>query len=651
MQETTRLGTNCPKRVLIVDDDEGLRNLIARRLGKVGFEVCVAADGASAVEMAAADSERVMVLDQKLSDMTGRQVVGQLSERGITIPFVMMTGQGDERLAVEMMKLGAADYLVKGLDLLDLLPATLERVFHSVETEKKLQLTETELRESREQYKALIEQAFEAVILIDPVNWQIIEVNRRFTEWFGYSLPEDAPLSRDAILVDIPVSQAAYDAKLFADGYLPVTRRIFRHKDGTLLFMERSAKIIHHQLRSLVVVIYRNIADQLQQEQERLQDAAIARRIQRAQLSCPPDSEYVAIETAYLPCGDISGDLYHLEWRNDGNLLRGYLVDVTGHGLTTALYTSTINMLLHEAAELDASLSEQVVWLNRQVARHFAASAFAAAIAFELDLQVRELRYVGAGITRFWVRMAAKKGMLQVPGRHLGVDQTTVYPVNSLPLAVDDHLCFATDGVEALLADRPICQACDGQQIAAMLLALPADIEKTHDTTAVCIRIKSLPQALFSEKWPKVLKLNGFDDYRRLKGEVAKVLAEVTGLQHSIQEVAVNEALANAMECRDGVPRQHRACVRFNIIGARLIVRVQTSRIGFAGNAMLRRLRSAPEELFAFGEDQAMGRGIPLMLSLSHRMMYNNEGTEVLLAWRMNHPPQPDEIDESGVWR
>ena len=124
-------------------------------------------------------------------------------------------------------------------------------------------------------------------------------------------------------------------------------------------------------------------------------------------------------------------------------------------------------------------------------------------------------------------------------------------------------------------------------------------------------------------------------DYQRLKGEVAKILAEVTGQPHSIQEVAVHEALANAMECRDGVPRQNQASIRFNKIGGRLIIRVKTSRMGFAGNAVLRRLRSHPEEMFAFGEDASMGRGIPIMLSLTDRMIYNSEGTELLLAWKL----------------
>jgi len=145
-----------------------------------------------------------------------------------------------------------------------------------------------------------------------------------------------------------------------------------------------------------------------------------------------------------------------------------------------------------------------------------------------------------------------------------------------------------------------------------------------------------LPQSMARQDgWPRILRLNGYGDYQRFKGVVAGTLAELTGSLHSFQEVAVHEALANAMECRDGVPRQHKARLRFNKVGNRLIVRVKTSRIGFAGNAILNRLRSHPEDMFSFGEDASMGRGIPMMLSMSHKMTYNSEGTEVLLAWKL----------------
>jgi hypothetical protein len=136
--------------------------------------------------------------------------------------------------------------------------------------------------------------------------------------------------------------------------------------------------------------------------------------------------------------------------------------------------------------------------------------------------------------------------------------------------------------------------------------------------------------------WPRTLRFNGYGDCQRFKEEVRKILSELTGLPHSPHEVAVQEALANAMESRDGVSRQHKARLRVNKIGNLLIVRVKTSRIGFAGNAILKRLRAHPEDMFSFGEDAAMGRGIPMMLSISHKMMYNSEGTEVLLAWKLN---------------
>ena len=160
--------------------------------------------------------------------------------------------------------------------------------------------------------------------------------------------------------------------------------------------------------------------------------------------------------------------------------------------------------------------------------------------------------------------------------------------------------------------------------------------DRRDDATAICLHILSLPiSPVRQDGWPRMIHFNGYGDYQRLKIEIAKILTEVTGLSHSLQEVAVHEALANAMECRDGMPRQHKAHIRFNKLGKRLIVRVKTSRIGFAGNAILRRLQSHPEEMFAFGEDSSMGRGIPLMLSIAHRMVYNSEGTEVLLAWKL----------------
>ena len=139
------------RRVLVVEDDEGLRNLICKTLNKAGFETRGVHQGGEAAGIVENDPALVLLLDQRLPDMSGSDLVTLLGERGVKAPFIIMTGQGDERLAVEIMKLGAADYLVKGVDLLDLLPATLERLFRELETKRQLAETERILREREAQ--------------------------------------------------------------------------------------------------------------------------------------------------------------------------------------------------------------------------------------------------------------------------------------------------------------------------------------------------------------------------------------------------------------------------------------------------------------------------------------------------------------------
>jgi anti-sigma regulatory factor (Ser/Thr protein kinase) len=205
-------------------------------------------------------------------------------------------------------------------------------------------------------------------------------------------------------------------------------------------------------------------------------------------------------------------------------------------------------------------------------------------------------------------------------------------------MAIDegDAFYFLTHGMNRLVKEsETLPLQCFADTVAE--LQKRTEIEALEDdAAALCIKVSALPQSpVRQDGWPKVIRFQDYGDYQRFKGEVGKVLAEVTGKAHSMQEVAVHEALANAMECRDGVPRRHRARIRFNKVGNRLIVRVKSSRMGFAGNAVLRRLRSHPEDMFSFGEDASMGRGIPIMLSTTHKMTYNSEGTELLLMWNL----------------
>jgi signal transduction histidine kinase/FixJ family two-component response regulator len=102
--------------ILLIDDDTVDRMAVRRTLRAAGLNVALteASDHAGALAVLAEREYDCILLDYRLPDMDGLAVLRDLRERGITAPVVMLTGQGDEQLAVEIMKAGALDYLTKG---------------------------------------------------------------------------------------------------------------------------------------------------------------------------------------------------------------------------------------------------------------------------------------------------------------------------------------------------------------------------------------------------------------------------------------------------------------------------------------------------------------------------------------------------------
>jgi signal transduction histidine kinase len=133
-----------PSRILVVDDDEGLLVLMAAALRAEGYAVVTAGSGAEMLRVMAGQKPDLLLLDLKLKDVEGRTLLQQLEQQGRRIPFVVVTGQGDEKVAVEMMRRGAVDYLRKDTGLLDLLAGVVSRALTTVARERALALADVE---------------------------------------------------------------------------------------------------------------------------------------------------------------------------------------------------------------------------------------------------------------------------------------------------------------------------------------------------------------------------------------------------------------------------------------------------------------------------------------------------------------------------
>ncbi|GAB4210816.1 MAG: hypothetical protein OHK0022_44550 [Roseiflexaceae bacterium] len=115
--------------ILIVDDDEIDRKAVRRALRAAGLALMVEEVADSAAALAALEQRPFdcVFLDYRLPDRDGLAVLHAIRARGLLVPVVVLTGQGDERLAVELMKAGASDYLSKGT----LTPETLTQALRS----------------------------------------------------------------------------------------------------------------------------------------------------------------------------------------------------------------------------------------------------------------------------------------------------------------------------------------------------------------------------------------------------------------------------------------------------------------------------------------------------------------------------------------
>ena len=123
--------------VLLVDDETGFLDVLQKRLGKRGLTVTPAASGTEAIQVLRRNDFDVAVLDLKLGDMDGIEILQIFKKMVPDLPVIMLTGHGSEQAAREGMQFGAFDYLLKPCDLEELLNKIREAVADARQDETK----------------------------------------------------------------------------------------------------------------------------------------------------------------------------------------------------------------------------------------------------------------------------------------------------------------------------------------------------------------------------------------------------------------------------------------------------------------------------------------------------------------------------------
>ncbi len=115
-------------RVLLVDDEEELVSTLVERLGYRGFKARYSADGPDALKMLREDTFDVVVIDCRLPGMSGEELTRTIVAAYPNLPILMVTGHGAGELAAGKKPPGVYDFLLKPIELTDLVEKMMEAI-------------------------------------------------------------------------------------------------------------------------------------------------------------------------------------------------------------------------------------------------------------------------------------------------------------------------------------------------------------------------------------------------------------------------------------------------------------------------------------------------------------------------------------------
>ena len=178
-----------PLRILIVEDAEDDMFLLVRELRRAGYEP-VYARVETAADMKAALEQRqwdVIISDYLMPRFSGLGALAVLKETGLDLPFIIVSGNIGEDIAVNAMKAGAHDYIIKG-NLARLIPAV-ERELREAENRRDREHAEDQLKESRQRLFLTLENMSEGFFTLDS-EWRFSYVNAEATKLWGKNRAE-----------------------------------------------------------------------------------------------------------------------------------------------------------------------------------------------------------------------------------------------------------------------------------------------------------------------------------------------------------------------------------------------------------------------------------------------------------------------------
>lgn len=266
--------------VLLVDDSEFVRSLLVELLEARGYCVIEAANGKEALELFDRNRPDIVLTDLQMPEMDGLTLIAELNDRYINIPVIVISGEGTLSNAIEAVRLGAWDYILKPIRDVRELEITITRSLERARLlddnyryrqhlEELVQSQTREIREGKERFSELFLQHEDAITLFKLDTFEIIDANPAATELYGYN--------RDELLCAFPWPfageghkelQQSLLAALGQNGRFDVFRISLVRKDGTPVIVSMRGKLVTISDDKVVYCSTRDISEKIRLEED-----------------------------------------------------------------------------------------------------------------------------------------------------------------------------------------------------------------------------------------------------------------------------------------------------------------------------------------------------------------------------------------------
>jgi PAS domain S-box-containing protein len=208
-------------KILLVDDDEDdyvITNDLFSEIQRGNFEMEWVATYDSALEAFGRNEHHVYLLDYRLGEQNGLELLREAIKSGCKAPIILLTGQGDHKIDMEAMKAGAADYLVKGQIDAPLLERSIRYAIENARLveglEEEVLARTAEIRAEKEKSEAILRSVGDAIVMSD-LALKIRYVNAAFSNLTGYTAQE--AMGRDiGFLIKETISEQDQQSLQFA---------------------------------------------------------------------------------------------------------------------------------------------------------------------------------------------------------------------------------------------------------------------------------------------------------------------------------------------------------------------------------------------------------------------------------------------------